>query len=76
MINLFFLISLFVAIYCDPSVVYLTDIHDPTLNNAAHNARLNASIPQSHNNKKKEEDDDEDVMTIKMTSKIDEQMKK
>ena len=30
------------ARYCGPRAVYLTDIHAPTLSNAAHNARLNA----------------------------------
>ena len=63
---------LYLAIYCGPSVVYLTDIHDPTLNNAAHNARLNVSNTLSQNDQKKEEEDDEGCMTIKMTSKADE----
>ena len=67
---MFLLLS--VAIYCGPSVVYLTDIHDPTLNNAAHNARLNVSNTLSQNDQKNEGDDDEGCMTIKMTSKADE----
>jgi hypothetical protein len=43
----------------------LTDIHDPTLNNAAFNARLNAFKPPS--------DDEEGSVTVKMTSRADEQ---
>jgi hypothetical protein len=43
----------------------LTDIHDPTLNNAAFNARLNAFKPLS--------DDEEGGVTVKMTSRADEQ---
>jgi len=31
------------ARYCGPRAVYLTDIHAPTLSNAAHNAALNAA---------------------------------
>jgi predicted nicotinamide N-methyase len=31
------------AVCCGPKSVYVTDIHDPTLNNAAFNARLNAA---------------------------------
>ena len=44
--------------------MYSTDIHDPTLSNAAYNARLNIFTQHT------EEDDGE--MKIKMTSKIDE----
>jgi hypothetical protein len=43
----------------------LTDIHDPTLNNAAFNARLNAYKPPS--------EDEEGGVTVKMTSRADEQ---
>ena len=35
--------SLAAAVYCSPSSVYLTDIHDPTLKNSAYNARLNGT---------------------------------
>jgi predicted nicotinamide N-methyase len=35
--------SLAAARYCAPRSVFLTDIHDPTLKNAAHNARLNGT---------------------------------
>jgi predicted nicotinamide N-methyase len=53
-----------VAIYCGPKEVYLTDIHDPTLNNAAFNARLNAFKSPS--------EDEEGDVTVKMTSRADE----
>jgi len=32
----------FPAVACRPKVVYVTDIHEPTLLNAAHNVQLNA----------------------------------
>lgn len=56
----------YIALYCGPSEVYLTDIHDPTLSNAAYNARLNAYKDPSEDNI------DDGNITIKMTSKADE----
>ena len=44
----------------------MTDIHDPTLSNAAYNARLNAHKDPSEDNM------DDGNITIKMTSKADE----
>lgn len=52
--------------YCGPREVYLTDIHDPTLNNAAYNARLNAYRDPS------EDTENDGNITVKMTSKADE----
>lgn len=57
---------LFSALYCGPKEVYLTDIHDPTLSNAAYNARLNAYKDPSEDNM------EDGNITIKMTSKADE----
>lgn len=37
------LILLTIAVYCQPAMVYLTDIHEATLINAAYNAKLNGS---------------------------------
>lgn len=55
--------ALAAALYCGPEVVYLTDIHDPTLSNAAYNARLNVYNPEK---------EDDGMMNIKMTSRTDE----
>ena len=52
--------------YCGPREVYLTDIHDPTLNNAAYNARLNAYRDPS------EDTENDGNIIVKMTSKADE----
>ena len=44
---MYFLSHLFTHLFIHSSSVYLTDIHEPTLKNAAYNARLNGSpIPQ------------------------------
>ena len=50
----------------------MTDIHDPTLNNAAHNARLNVLTSPSEEGEGEGEGEEEGCMKIKMTSRIDE----